>query len=568
MKAHSLRILGSLLGTAALAGLSATGACTPTVRDFGTGGSGGSSTAVTTASTGGGGSSACTPGSKDACYGGPAGTQGKGLCKAGERVCNAQGDGYGPCMGEVTPKPEDCKTAEDEDCDGKADPCPFTALWANAPATAGNDNVAHGVAVDDQGFVYVAGTIDGSVAFDPSVDGQVTSAGGDDIYVARYAPNGTFQWVKTYGDSLGQTATAIAVGKNGHVYVGGYFDGKVVFSNPYHFISQGGHDAFVVELDQNGNTLAAVVGGAVGEQRITSLVLGPAGEVIVGGIFTDPFSFTGGPLLQASGEQQIFLARFDGNLVPLDAHATAGAGQHELGGLAIGPDGSLAFTGRFDGDFSLFGSPPLSTALKDDIVVGRTGPGMNGLAWIKSYNGADQDLGAGVAVDSQGNVLLGGYFGMTMNLGNIMLVSPTDSSLFLAKLSPQGEPLWAHTYGGGFAGLTLPVVLATTANDGIVVGGCFYGSADFGGGPLTSPGAPNDIGAIDAFLAELGPGGEYVAAKSFGNTTVQAGLGLALGPQGSLLYCGATGGQLDFGTGPVGPVDPSVISPFLAKLTP
>ena len=59
------------------------------------------------------------------------------------------------------------------------------------------------------------------------------------------------------------TATAIAVGKNGHVYVGGYFDGKVAFSNPYHFISQGGHDAFVLELDQNGNTLAAVVGAAM-----------------------------------------------------------------------------------------------------------------------------------------------------------------------------------------------------------------------------------------------------------------------------------------------------------------
>ena len=67
---------------------------------------------------GGGGGGSCTPGSKDACYSGPAGTKGVGLCQAGARVCNAQGDGYGPCMGEVTPKAEDCKTAGDEDCDG------------------------------------------------------------------------------------------------------------------------------------------------------------------------------------------------------------------------------------------------------------------------------------------------------------------------------------------------------------------------------------------------------------------------------------------------------------------
>ncbi len=61
----------------------------------------------------------CTPGETSACYTGPAGTEGVGLCAAGVRTCNAQGNDYGPCVGEVTPAEETCHTPDDDDCDGQ-----------------------------------------------------------------------------------------------------------------------------------------------------------------------------------------------------------------------------------------------------------------------------------------------------------------------------------------------------------------------------------------------------------------------------------------------------------------
>ena len=66
---------------------------------------------------------ACAPGATKACYSGPAGTVGVGVCKAGVQTCNADGSAYGPCAGEVLPGVEDCKTAADENCDGKTPPC-------------------------------------------------------------------------------------------------------------------------------------------------------------------------------------------------------------------------------------------------------------------------------------------------------------------------------------------------------------------------------------------------------------------------------------------------------------
>src|SRR5262249_39227887 len=61
----------------------------------------------------------CTPGSTASCYSGPTGTQGVGACKAGLQTCNAQGTGYGACIGEVDPVAEDCATPVDDNCNGQ-----------------------------------------------------------------------------------------------------------------------------------------------------------------------------------------------------------------------------------------------------------------------------------------------------------------------------------------------------------------------------------------------------------------------------------------------------------------
>ena len=62
----------------------------------------------------------CAPGSKAPCYPGPTGTEGVGVCHGGQQTCNADGLGYGPCVGAVTPAAETCDAAKlDEDCDGQ-----------------------------------------------------------------------------------------------------------------------------------------------------------------------------------------------------------------------------------------------------------------------------------------------------------------------------------------------------------------------------------------------------------------------------------------------------------------
>jgi subtilisin-like proprotein convertase family protein len=62
----------------------------------------------------------CIAGETASCYSGPQETANIGTCKAGSHTCEAATNKFGPCTGEVLPKPEVCNGLDD-DCNGAVD---------------------------------------------------------------------------------------------------------------------------------------------------------------------------------------------------------------------------------------------------------------------------------------------------------------------------------------------------------------------------------------------------------------------------------------------------------------
>jgi PKD repeat protein len=111
------------------------------------------------------------------------------------------------------------------------------------------------------------------------------------------------------------------------------------------------------------------------------------------------------------------------------------------------------------------------------------------LQWARAWGGADGDVANSLAIDADGNVLLGGY---TESYG------AGNSDFLLQKWDPDGNLLWTRTWGG--SDLDSCTTIATRG-EAIYLAGNGY---SFG------------AGSEDAFIAKCNAGGDIEWARSWG----------------------------------------------------
>ena len=96
--------------------------------------------------------------------------------------------------------------------------------WARTWGGTGADQ-ANGLAVDGAGRVYVAGSFQGTVDFDPgSGTDSRTSNGKSDAWLSQFDANGNFQWAQTWGGN-DDDSSGVNVDRAGDVYASGWFAG-------------------------------------------------------------------------------------------------------------------------------------------------------------------------------------------------------------------------------------------------------------------------------------------------------------------------------------------------------
>lgn len=178
------------------------------------------------------------------------------------------------------------------------------------------------------------------------------------------------------------------------------------------------------------------------------------------------------------------------------------------------------------------------------------GPVARGSSWAKSL--AESGDSTSVAIDSRGNVLVGGMFGGTVDFGGGPRTPPGPPSMnfwspYVAKYSPEGALIWVLT----FEGFTLNqdgrgVRLAVTPDDGVVLTGAYHGALDLGRGPL-----PFDRDSFDLFVAKFDRDGTPLWSRGFPAPSYQGPSDIVADSQGSIWLTGVFRGEVDLGTGPL-----------------
>jgi hypothetical protein len=113
-----------------------------------------------------------------------------------------------------------------------------------------------------------------------------------------------------------------------------------------------------------------------------------------------------------------------------------------------------------------------------------------------------------IFADGEGNVIVAGTFQGSLDFGGEVLATAGGDDVFVAKLSPHGEPLWSRRYGGALA----ETVFAAGVGDdgGVALAGTFAGSIDFGGELLSPVGEPD---WTNVFVVHLDAAGQLVSSR-------------------------------------------------------
>ena len=267
-----------------------------------------------------------------------------------------------------------------------------TLAWAKR--AGGSDwDAAFGITTLLDNSIAVTGHFEGSCTFGPGDPAPtvLTSAGGADIFIANYNPNGTSVWAKRAGGS---------------------------------------------DLDW-GNDLTTLSDNST----------------VVTGWFYDSATFGPGEpneiVLWSAGYVDIFIARYNPDGILAWAKSAGGSSDWDRGyGITALMDNSTVVTGYFYGS-ATFGQGEvnqtiLNSAGNSDIFTARYNPDGT-LAWTKRAGGVSDDIGYGITILSDNSTVVTGYYGYydggpaTFGPGEpneIVLTSAGNADIFIARFEP------------------------------------------------------------------------------------------------------------------------------------
>jgi hypothetical protein len=365
-------------------------------------------------------------------------------------------------------------------------------MWARQIGGSGDEHL-HAVGSDGAGNVYAAGYFDGTLSV--GTDNH-TTAGSDDIFVAKYDTAGVFQWSRVYGGSGSDAALDLAVSTDGTVTVVGWIGASISLDGNT-TLTPAGFDLFVLRLDGAGNHIASNSWGGSGTDTALCVTSDDAGDIWVAGNMDADLSLGGNTLTYVGSDWDGWVAKFDANLAHQWSFAANATGPMLMRRIAIDPDGSGVLAADWDGSLDIQSNTRNSFDNASDIVLARLSATDGRVQQIRYFVGQGAQQASGLTADSSGNVVLFGTFDGNIDFGGGSLISAGATDVFVAKFSDNDTHLFSRRFGDNSIDEGWDV---TTTSDGRIVGvGLFEGDIDFGTGLHTT------AGKQDAFVVSFEP---------------------------------------------------------------
>ncbi|HVX12328.1 MAG TPA: DUF4214 domain-containing protein [Pirellulales bacterium] len=386
-------------------------------------------------------------------------------------------------------------------------------VWSTPYTASSGINQKEGIAVDGSGDVYIAGNF-GNNSGSPAVFGSTSlvSAGGNDGYLAKLGPNGSFLWAQSFGGTGDDTAYAVALDSSGDPYVTGHFSGQATIGT--------------------GTTAKTLLGNG--------------------------------------SNQAILVAKFDPSGALKWANAYSNTSGDEGRGIAVDSQGNAYVTGEYSGTLDFDPAQPnankLTSFFSSAFVLKLDEFG--DFIWVKQL-GTNNSAGDGraegdaIAVDSAGNVYSTGIFGgpvdLDPNLGDLNTSADfVFPDAYVLKLGPAGNFDWAADLHG--VSVTNPFGGLQASGIAVDSQGIVYTTGGYSGIANFDPAGTHQqtsAGGQDVYVSALTAQGKFDWVATAGETGTDEAFGVAVAPDasGTAVYTvGTFSNTMNFNSG-VGPVD-------------
>ena len=219
--------------------------------------------------------------------------------------------------------------------------------------------------------IIVVGTFEGTVSFPtiPLVT-QLTSAGGTDVFIARVSPSGDMSSVVTFGGTGDEVIAQAHLDGAGNVVLAGSFDSPTLsVLGGKALSSAGGDDFFVAKLSPNLAHIWSERFGGDADDLVRDLAVTSSGALAITGEFRNRLTigdrtFDASRAADAGAVSAIdlFVAELDADGNPTWSFATGGPAPDRGLGVALDASGALYLTATFQSAVDFGGGATLTPA--------------------------------------------------------------------------------------------------------------------------------------------------------------------------------------------------------------
>ncbi len=381
----------------------------------------------------------------------------------------------------------------------------------------------------DAGNVYMIGSFDGTVDFDPSPATELlTSTSDRDLFVVKYDNEGGLVFVNQIqttpaGDAISY-AEDIAVDADGNVFVAASFVNRItlgttVLTSTSNEAEGSSRDILLARYSATGELAFAYGMGGTGTDYGYALATTPDNKILLTGRFQRQVDFDPGPgttVLEAEDNStDLYIARYnpDGTL---NAAVSAGGTDYQLANsLTVDGQGNVIIGGTYRNRLSFDRSNTFNHPDTRNGFVAKYDADLRfrwALPLRLPQNRANEAWGMTLytQTDPADNILVTGKFVGLLSVGGQELTAVgSTSDIYLTRIRPDGTPDFVRRYGGAGDEETRDVVVGP---DGII-----YLVGNFARGLDLDPDRQDDNlsaqAGSDGFLAQLNPQGDYRSVR-------------------------------------------------------